>query len=95
MKRKKLVWEIESSVYLMDEIIKNYKSVDFGVLLQSIADEIGVTKASVKMAIQNITYILSDGARGLSATTKRQKHAVEFILDKNKMSSQKLLDILN
>jgi|TARA_R110002124_G_scaffold50014_7_gene145976 hypothetical protein len=95
MKTKKLVWELESSIYLLDEIVQKYKSVDFGILKGSIAAYIGVTKGSVNMAIGNMKYILSDGGEGLSAYTTRQEEAVKLTLEKYDLSAKKLLMILS
>ena len=95
MKTKKLVWELESSIYLLDEIVQKYKSVDFGVLKSGIAAHIGVTKGSVNMAIGNMKYILSDGNQGLSAYTARQEEAVKITLEKYQFSAKKLLIILS
>ena len=95
MKTKKLIWELESTVYLLDEIVQKYKSVDFGDLKASIANHIGVTKGSVNMAIGNLKFILSDGAEGLSAYTVRQEEAVKITLEKYDLSKKKLLMILS
>ena len=95
MKTKKLVWELESSIYLLDEIVQKYKSVDFGILKEGIANHIGVTKGSVNMAIGNMKYILSNGSEGLSAYTVRQEEAVKLTLEKYELSKQKLLMILS
>ena len=95
MKTKKLVWELESSIYLLDEIVLNYRSEDWNVLKARIANHIGVTKGSVNMAIGNLKYILSEGSEGLSAYTVRQEEAVKLTLEKYELSAKKLLMILS
>lgn len=93
--KKELIWKLESTVYLLDEIVQKYKSVDFGDLKSSIANHIGVTKGSVNMAIGNLKWILSDGNEGLSAYTTRQEEAIKLTLEKYDLSKKKLLMILS
>ena len=94
-KVKELIWKLESTVYLLDEIVLNYRSEDWSDLKARIANHIGVTKGSVNMAIGNLKYILSDGSEGLSAYTVRQEEAVRLTLEKYELSKQKLLMILS
>lgn len=94
MKTKKLIWELESTVYLLDEIVQKYRSVDFGDLKASIAGHIGVTKGSVNMAIGNMKYILTDGAEGLSGYGVKQEEAIRLTLEKYNLTNKDLLRAL-
>ena len=94
MKTKKLIWELESTVYLLDEMFKKYKYVDHDVLKQSIAKHIGSTAMSVGCAILNMKYILTDGAEGLSAYTVKQEEAIRLTLEKYNITNKDLLRAL-
>ena len=92
---KNLKWQLEDCTYLLEEVINNYKYIDFTELKKSIANHIGVTQGSVNLAIANYIFLLSDGKKGLSSSTFRQREATNLTLEKHGFSKSKLLSILS
>lgn len=93
---KTLKWPLEKTLYVIDEIIEKHNTlIDFKDLKTNIANDIGVSRASLVMAIANLKYILSDGNKGLSAYTTRQEEAVKLTLEKHNLSQQRLFNILD
>ena len=90
------IWKTETTVYLLNEIVEKHNTlIPFKDLKTNIANSIGVSRASVNMAIGNLKYILSDGNTGLSAYTSRQQEAVQLTLEKHNLSQQRLFNILD
>ena len=44
-------WNIEDDLYVINEILKKYRSEDWGLLIKRIADEINTSQNSVKMTL--------------------------------------------
>ena len=77
---KKHIWKLCDDLYLIDSIMKYYKTKDWNDLLSSISSEIGTSNNSVKMRISNFSYLL--GGKGLENYAEISKEAIEISLKK-------------
>jgi len=86
MRNKK--WKLEDDLFVIEHVMKYYKSKEWNDLIEFISKEIGTSKSSVKMRISNYVSIL--GGKGLDNYADISKEAIELSLKKYSKSEMLL-----
>ena len=89
-------WSLKDNLFILEYFFRHYKSMSYEAITSNITTEIGTSRASIVMKINNMIYILSNGNRGCSNYSEDSRNAV-FLYLKNHpaLTVKKMLTILN